>query len=318
VLQAAADHYLRQQQLSVATVRALRRAWQKLHVADLDSSWPAFLKAALPLLVAAQRNSAAASVDYVGAALAEQGETVDPDADVASRALSGVASDGRDLSTLLYSPVTVVKSRIATGVLVDAAMVAGLEHLDRITATQVQDAGRVAAGLAVTVRRHVGYVRMLRLPSCTRCAILAGRYYKWNTGFARHPRCDCQHIPATENTQGDLRTDPAAAVRSGQVTGLSRAETRAIGDGADISQVVNAHRGMRSAQVYGHDVKITSEGMTSRGLAARRLGGDLQKVPGQRYRVSRTPRLMPESIYQAAAGDRDEALRLLRRFGYIT
>lgn len=35
-------------------------------------------------------------------------------------------------------------------------------------------------------------------------------------------------------------------------------------------------------------------------------------------RVLPSSRVMPESIYQIAGDDREEAIRLLRRFGYIT
>jgi hypothetical protein len=89
------------------------------------------------------------------------------------------------------------------------------------------------------------------------------------------------------------------------VTGLSKADTRAIlEDGADVSQVINAHRGLYTADAYGVRVKATQEGVTKRALA------------GSRFDSKRSPRLRPESIYQIAK-DREDALRLLRRFGYL-
>jgi hypothetical protein len=72
---------------------------------------------------------------------------------------------------------------------------------------------------------------------------------------------------------------------------------------------------MQTAQVYGRSTLVTTEGATARGLAGKSLG-DLAKVAGQRYRSSRTPRLMPESILASATSPED-ALRLLKRFGYI-
>jgi hypothetical protein len=53
-------------------------------------------------------------------------------------------------------------------------------------------------------------------------------------------------------------------------------------------------------------------------LAGVRLGAweDGVKVKGARYRSARTPRLMPETIF-AMARDREDTIRLLRRFGYI-
>ncbi len=58
--------------------------------------------------------------------------------------------------------------------------------------------------------------------------------------------------------------------------------------------------------------------MTTRGVAGTRLGAKVDGVKtGGRYRSAKAPRLMPESILQIAGTNRDEAIRLLRRFGYI-
>jgi hypothetical protein len=124
------------------------------------------------------------------------------------------------------------------------------------------------------------------------------------------------HIPASEDVAGDFRTDPRAAIKAGQVTGLSKADTRAIvEDGADVSQVINAKRGMYTADGR----KFTTEGTTRRGVAGRRLeaaGAEARKVRGQRVRRVDVPRLRPEQIYRDAV-DREDAIRLLRRFGFV-
>lgn len=76
---------------------------------------------------------------------------------------------------------------------------------------------------------------------------------------------------------------------------------------------------MSTAHVFARDLQVTSEGTTRRsvyGRGLRRAGGEFVKVPGQRYTRSTTPRLMPEEIFRVA-DDRDEQLRLLRRYGYI-
>ena len=51
-------------------------------------------------------------------------------------------------------------------------------------------------------------------------------------------------------------------------------------------------------------MQVTRESMTARGDAKQAMDG-------------RGVRLMPESIYKAA-DDRDDAIRLLRLYGYIT
>lgn len=228
-------------------------------------------------------------------------------------AFGGVASDGRSLDSLLYQPVIATKTALAAGAEMPEAMGVGQAALLRIVTTQVQDAGRAAVGVGIAARPKVGWVRMLQPPSCARCAVLAGKFFRWNEGFQRHPFCDCQHSPAAENTAGDLTTDPRKAIEEGQVTGLSESDRKAIvEDGADVGQVINARRGMRPGG-------ITTEGTTRRGFAGRRLARQGDTFTGQRatrYRRTTTARLTPEAIYEQAV-DRADALRLLKVHGYL-
>lgn len=310
MLLSAADHYRRQQQIAGRAVIGARRAWRLLDVNDLDGSWPRVLRLLFPLTVAAQTASVQGAVSYIPRALAEQDLPDDPAGEIRTGSLVGVASDGRPLDTLLYSPVTTVKSRIGNGFDTQQAMASGQFALDAIMATQIADAGRVASGIGIAMRDRMGYVRQLNPPSCARCAILAGKWYRWNTGFARHVHCDCIHIPATENIAGDMTTDPMAAFRGGQVTGLSRADTMALEDGADFGQVVNAHRGIDTTVIFGREVKFTREGIT-------RFGSAGKQMRAQGINTAKIPRLTPEQIYLDATS-REDAIRLLRRFGYIT
>lgn len=290
MLTSATEHYARQQRITAAGLAAARRAWKRGDMAALISAVMA------AQLVAAQE--AAASVPLM---LAEQDLSADAAGTVNARAFAGIASDGRQLDTLLAIPGT-------------------LGALDLIASTQIQDAARGAAGAAVVARPTVtGYVRMLNPPSCSRCAILAGKFYKWNQGFQRHPRCDCRHIPSSESLAGDLTVNPDAYFRSlttaEQDRYFTKAGAQAIRDGADISQVVNARRGMTTAQFGSRRAIVTTEGTTSRGVAGRNFG-DLRKVKGERYRRSSRPRVMPETIYEVAT-DRADAIRLLRLNGFI-
>lgn len=82
---------------------------------------------------------------------------------------------------------------------------------------------------------------------------------------------------------------------------FTKAGARAIRDGADIAQVVNSRSGMTAAGT-------TTTGTTRLGLAGHRLGARQGR---------QVVRLMPERIYQQAAGNRDEAIRLLRLHGFI-
>lgn len=298
MLRAAERHYRLQARYGAVIAQAAARAWDQVPLGALDSWQPAKLAAQI---AAVQLVAGRDADSYVTAALTEQG--IDPAAvgAVSPRSVAGVAGDGRSLVTLLDEPRIAAKVRIGQGMPARRAWEMSRETVRLMAVTAVQDAGRGAVAVAQVARPAVtGYVRMLNPPSCSRCAVLAGRHYKWNAGFARHPRCDCRHVPATEDTAGDLTTDPGAYFESLPPGEQDRIFTgpgaQAIRDGADVAQVVNARRGMQPAQLFGQQLRITTAGAARRGA----------------------PRLMPESIYQIAGDDRAEALRLLRLNGYLT
>lgn len=272
--------------------------WRQVDPGQLSLSWTSWLPRMLTILQAAQMAAASSADAYTDAALQAQGVQAEAAGAVVTSALAGVASDGRPLPTLLLNPVIATKTAILHGADAPRAMATGQASLEMLLRTQVADAGRVADGVAIAARPKTGYVRMLVGDSCPRCAILAGRFYRYSSGFQRHPQCDCLQIPSQEDTAGDFTTDPRVAFAEGRIHGLSVDDTRAIRDGADMAQVVNAHSGMYTAS----GVKATRSGATRHGLAGMRLKG--------------ATRLMPESIYQLAT-DRDDAIRLLRMHGYI-
>jgi hypothetical protein len=301
----AADHHAEQVKLSDLAAYRVQALWQMVDSAQISDSWAALLPRAVQTVSMLQLVAASRSNDYVKASLAAQG--IDDDGeDVVPSSLAGIASDGRSLAGLLASPAYTALDAISNGVSVDRAMAAGLNDALMLASSSVTDAGRIADGVGITTRRTVtGYIRQTSGKCCSRCAVLAGRFYRWNSGFLRHPQCACIHVPAGESVAGSSkRTDPYKYFDS-----LSRAEqdkrftkdgAQAIRDGADMNQVVNARRGM-STTVGGS--KVTSEGTSKRGYY-RSLGGSKQ-------------RMMPEEIYKRA-NSRDDAIRLLTQYGYIT
>jgi hypothetical protein len=157
-------------------------------------------------------------------------------------------------------------------------------EFERLVASLVQDAGRAAEQAATAVRPRVGFVRYLSPPSCSRCAILAGRVYRYSEGFLRHPGCDCVMVP-TSLADPAFVHDPVDLMQQGLVTGLSKADQRAIADGADFGQVVN--------------VRSRSAGLSTPGRVLARAG-----------------RPTPEAIY-ARTNTRDEAIQALIAAGYV-
>lgn len=170
-----------------------------------------------------------------------------------------------------------------------AAMVDQAEsdyQFSRIVETLVRDAGRTAIATALGATPAVtGYVRSLTPPSCGRCAVLAGRVYRYSTGFQRHPRCDCLMTPTTEAIGRNLVTDPADAYRKGQIRGLSEGDRFALDNGADIGQVVNVRR-KEAGLTVGSSVMV------------------------------RAGRLTPQGCLMFGS-DRADALRLLKVHGYV-
>lgn len=296
--QVARQHQAGRNKLSDALGRLIRRMWSGINPADLDGEWARAVPSLALGLAGAQLAAARQADDYVTEALGEHGLDAASDDGLDPGAFAGVASDGRSLDGLLRNPITVVKAGLAGGATVDQAMAAGFANLDMLVRTQLADAGRAADQVAMVARPAVtGYVRMVRAGACSRCIILAGRFYRWNAGFDRHPRCSCTHVPSTENAD-EVRTNPRAYFdslsRAEQDKVFTKAGAEAIRDGADMNRVVNARRGMYQAG----DLSLTTEATTRRG-------------------INRKVRLMPEQIYKIAGDDRDEALRLLRTNGYL-
>lgn len=302
---AVVSQYKASQRLQSQAALAARRAWGQVQSGSISESWEAILRASglIAAVSAGQLANATAGASYSADALAQQGLYEPPEAFVDPAGFAGVAADGRTLEGLLYSTAPYVKSLIGGGMDVATAMGAGAKHVQMLAKTTVADAGRGAAGVDIASRRGVGYVRMLNPPSCSRCSVLAGKFYRWNTGFRRHPGCDCVHVASTDKAVNGGKSEGLIHDPYEYFNSLSEAEqdrlytkagAQAIRDGADLFQVVNSRRGMKPGGL------VTTEGTSRRGNFGRGNG----------------PRLTPEAIYQKNLS-RTETLKELERYGYI-
>lgn len=297
MLRAAEAHYAYEQRATAAAVRAAETAWSQVSTADLDSSWAAVERRLLLSVVTAQLAAARDADPYLTASIEAQGYTDDPVAQLKPSGFIGMAGDGRPLDTLLAEPLIGVKQSIGNGVAPAQALESGGSRLAMLAATVVQDIGRSAEMAGLQTRPKVtGYVRVLTPPSCSRCTILAGRWYRKSTGFQRHPRCDCRMLASSEADAPAHTVNPYIAFARGEVRGLTKAEELAISEGSDVAQVVNARRGLARSGM------TTSEGTSRRGLAGGRLQG--------------RQRLTVEAIVRLSS-DRNQLLRLLKAHGYI-
>jgi len=331
---AAALHAQRQRAIAQAAVSSVSRLWRRVGT-DFDEGYAAIEPQLVAVMDIAQEQVTVEAVEYVPAVLKDTGQVAaaktPPRYTFESNVFVGVAGDGLPTESLAYGAVTTAKTAIGEGLTPRAALARGGRFLTLAVGTLMADTGRAAEGLASHATPVTGYVRMLSPPSCGRCVVLAGKHYRHNKGFARHPGCDCRHIPASENIAGDLTTDMAGYLSSLDDAGRARAlgsyaNARAYADGADPWQIVNAYRhsGMRTAQVYGHNVTYSLEGMTRRGSAYRTMSQvrplsrmTLEGEKGYLGRVPNTPRLMPESIYQIAGNDRALADKMLHDYGWV-
>jgi hypothetical protein len=313
--QVVEDHYQTQQELAADVAARAQELWSEVEAGSVIEQWMALLAQMVQLLTTGQLAAARLAMPYLRDLAAVQ-EVPPPTTAVNAAALAGIASDGRALAGLLMQPALQAAAWLARGADDTAALQSGLASLTRIVDTQIADASRVADQIGMTgVRQWVMYVRHVSLPACGRCIVLAGRSYAWSTGFQRHPRCDCTMVPH----RGGDEPPPTPARLFEQMTPEQQARAftasgaEAIWLGADPGQIVNARRGMTTA--YGGR-RVTTEGTTVRGVAGRRLGNS-KRQRGERYRRSQTVRPMPEQLLADAGGDRDEAIRLLRQFGYL-
>lgn len=324
--QASTDFYALQQRVNQTAANEVRRLWRGMGD-DFDTSWRRLGPSVLSVLVEAQSQVVTAAVAYVPTVLAQTDIPDEPKGNLRRQSLVGVASDGRPLGSLAYQAVVEAKTAITDGASTTTALNAGGSFLDLMTKLQVADAARQAVGVMTASRKNLGgTVRVLNPPSCQRCAILAGRFYRWSKGFDRHPKCDCVNLPSRSGgwarAEGFI-TDPMDAYRAGEIRDLTAAQVKAISEGADIGQVVNAYRGISTTSTE------TAKSIRMRLKAQTRASERRPPVPagqpdllafmGTSRRATAPPVIpTPEGIYQHAAGDRDEAIRLLREWGYIT
>lgn len=310
--QATDDYQARIAALTLALVLAGRRAWRRLNpTIALESQFREDVGPKLVLLTAAAQLAAARAADtYTADVLNELDFGPPTEAGVLKpQALVGVTGNGLRVEGLLGS--TVGRTRAIQNrqdVEVAEALNDAEAFLEGVLETILADTARAAEEAAMAARPWVaGYVRVAEPGACSRCLVLTGKFYVFNDGFLRHPRCRCSHIPAPDDKTAldnlmaaetpERRFDALTPEEQDKTFGKAGAE--AIREGADISRVVNARRGMTRAQVYGRDVRVTTTGTRGR-------------------RSTNGPRLMPEAIFQLAGDNRAEAIRLLRVHGYIT
>lgn len=288
MLESAILHYQEQQQIGVKTIKAVRRLWRGM-TDDFDLSWSRIGLDVGDAIMAGQLAASQAAQEHL-LGMGDELDLGNPVGLADPFAFVGWTSEGIELDRVTRSSIVQAKQLVGAGVDVASALTQAGSWLEQLTANELTGAASGMSTTTVTSTPQTGYVRMLNLPSCKDCIILAGRWYRWNQGFQRHGGCDCEHIPARESMT-ELRTDPYEAFNSltkaEQDKIFGKADAQAIRDGGDIYRVVNVrNRGL-------------SDG---RSRQARRYG---------------TPTRMTVDDINKLATSRDDAIRMLTDEGYI-
>lgn len=312
VPQAAVDYYNEVDRLGVRANQVGQDAWKQVDPGNIRESWQRIASQLAVSVSAAQVSAAVAGSSYGADTLASQGLYTAPSGWVNPRTFGGYSTNGAPLDSTLYSAAPRTLRQIGDGADVGAAMASGQQLVGHIAQTQVVDAGRSAAGVDTFTRPGVGYVRMTDPGACDRCIILAGKFYRNNEGFLRHPRCQCVHVQTSTKAAEDegFISDPYEHFNSlsedEQDRRFTKAGAQAIRDGGDIFQVTNSRTGLsypglsRDGTRRGQRASLT----TTAGSTRRAHTGGIKN------------RLTPDAIYQQGL-PRDQTLQLLREQGYL-
>jgi len=345
LLRLASDHQSRLVAVSDRAARQTLRLWGEVQAGQLDAGWSAVAPQVERVVSNAQVAAAGLSSAYVSAALREQGVDAER-ARIVPEAFGGVTREGRSVAPELYAAVTTTKTLIGRGVGVGQAFRAGAAFMSVMASTLVRDAGRSADRTLAAGKGTLRSVRVISPGACSRCAILAG-VTGYKTDFKRHPGCKCTSMPIRDGEgtpEGFFKSTDEyfdSLSKAEQERVFTKAGAEAIRNGADPMKVVNARRGAYGisynsrgtgrvnpgrlqpvtvgVRADGSPIQVyaTTEGTTSRGAFGRGQTLSPGIAPGDRYRRTRTLRLMPEQIMQMS-DDPARIRELLKRYGYIT
>jgi hypothetical protein len=186
-------HQVSRAALAEATARAVLAEWAKVSPDAVARDWARILPKVTEYVMAGQLHAAQGSHTFMRELLGVYaGPKINP------QQFASQTPDGRDAWKLIAGAIPRSIGAQRQGFSPRAAMARGAAFLDMIIRTVVSDTGRQADQAAMVANRNVvGYVRVVEMPACSRCIILAGREYNVSSGFLRHPRCDCAMEPVT-------------------------------------------------------------------------------------------------------------------------
>ena len=306
VVRAASRHKQDTAELTNAALIRAANSWKKVNPGSVVSSWEMLMPSTIGAVMLAQRETITSNENYLDFAFNDQ--NIDGlDGSLRPGAIVGtMPATGATLEAALSGVAYHTLDRIGRGRSTNEALQAGMIELSQLVQYAVADTSRAASSVRIgTTPTQIGYVRVASAGCCARCAVLAGRYYEWNTGFLRHPACKCLHFPSTAVGAAESATDPYAAFEAlspqEQDRIYTKAGAEAIRNGADMNQVVNSRRGMTASG------RFTSEGSGRRGFYRQSTAGQAGKR-----------RLSVNEIMRRANGNKERFASMLTDYGYLT
>ncbi|MFZ4843946.1 hypothetical protein [Mycetocola saprophilus] len=248
----------------------------------------------------------ATTIDYTPSLLTSMGVVAPPAGQINPAAFIDFAPNGMTVEQSLRGATRVAKTAVGRGASTRVALGQAQIWLTGVVLTMLADTGRGVMGADIAQRPNLaGYVRVVNGTACADCMILAGKFFRWNSGFQRHPRCQCRHVPALSKKHAEklgMISDPYEGFRqlseAEQDRLFGRMQAQAIRDGADIYRVVNINkRGLGTASGharYGTPNRLTIDQIYERTTAAAARAG------------------------RTAEQARAAAIRIMQEQGYIT
>lgn len=225
--------------------------WWQINPASIVQSWRELTPAAVETLIVAKSVASVAAEQQLRENFGAGQDQLTPN----RRMIAGFATDGRELTPMVEQYAAQALTIIKTGATPQAALERTAGKLRTAITTEIADAHRQTTAAGMVIRPGIyGYIRHVTLPTCPDCLILAGKIFRFNEGFARHPGCDCYHTPITspDLTAEHSTTDPYAVFEAmgeeEQNRVFGEVDATAIREGADIYQVVNSRNRARTAR----------------------------------------------------------------------
>ncbi len=185
-------HIAVQARLRKAVAAGVAAAWTALP-AYYEADVPVFLRTAVPIVLAGQRQSAAITDAYIARALERQPLGIDP-----SLVTGAAARNGVDPLEVYRRPFVTVWTALKTGSDYRDAVDAGLARAVTMAASDVQLAARATFQQIQEQDQSIyGYARTADPDACEFCQLVDGAYVKSADAMPLHNNCGCSLEPLT-------------------------------------------------------------------------------------------------------------------------